>query len=106
MNLDIIQLGIVHQMLIEHTVVLAFIMEILVLILVLVVVEEIGRKVLAVVHLLIHMVDQVVEEITMLMVETMVVVVAVEAKHFNGDHGIILHHLGDPELVEVEELSD
>jgi hypothetical protein len=50
--------------------------------------------------------DQVVVEIIMLMVETMVVVVEAEAKHFSGDHGITLHHLGDPELVEVEESSD
>jgi hypothetical protein len=73
---------------------------------VLVVVEVIGKKIVHFVHLLIRMVDQVVVEIIMLMVETMVVVVEAEAKHFSGDHGITLHHLGDQELVEVEELSD
>jgi hypothetical protein len=106
MNPDIIQLGIIHQMLIEHMAALASIMEILVLILVLVAAEETGKKVLVVVHLLIRMADQAVVEIIMLMVETMVVEEEAEAKHFSGDHGIILHHLGDQEPVEVEELSD
>jgi hypothetical protein len=69
-------------------------------------VVETGKKVLVVVHLLIRMADQVVVEIIMLMAETTVVVEEAEAKHFSGDHGITLHHLGDQELVEVEELLD
>jgi hypothetical protein len=50
----------------------------------------------------------VVEEIIMLMVDPrdMVEVVVVEVKHFSGDHGITLHHLGDLVQVVVEELFD
>jgi hypothetical protein len=85
-----------------------YIMVLLVSTLVLEVVEVIGKKVPAVVHLQIQVVAQEVEEIITQMVVPAVTAEAavVEAKHFNGDHGIILHHHGVQEPVVEEVTSD
>ena len=105
-NQVIIQHGIIHQMLIEHMVVLVYIMEILVLILVLVVVEVTGKTVLVVAHSLTQVVDREGVEIITQTADPVVTAEAVvaEVKHFSGDHGIISHHLGVQELV-VEEVQ-